>query len=297
MSIAKDAHLIGVDGGGSGCRVSIRAASGAEIGSAEAGPANATTDLFQSIANVLSALHAACAMAGLSGEDLRRSHVHAGLAGVVSPGVATAVARGMMKDTTFASCSVSDDREIQALGALGGSDGYLLAIGTGSIVARLRDGRLTGLGGWGFVLSDQGSGGDLGRRALSRTLQAHDGLVERTALSDELLARFDGPAGIAAWAARATPADFAKLAPDITRAAGKADPMALDLMIDGAAYFDRALRVLGFTRGDRLCLTGGLGPNYESWLVSAAGAELTRPRGSALDGAILLAARRGRSGR
>ena len=49
------------------------------------------------------------------------------------------------------------------LGAHGGEDGAIAAIGTGAVYVISIDGKLQTFGGWGFMLSDQGSGADLGR--------------------------------------------------------------------------------------------------------------------------------------
>ena len=85
----------------------------------------------------------------------------------------------------------------------------------------------------------------------------------------------------------ARPADYGRMARRIVEAAEAGDPLGSRLMDEGAGYIRAALAVLGWTRGERLCLTGGLGPAYARWMGETA----TAPRGSALDGALLLAAR------
>ena len=73
-------HFIGIDGGGSGCRVAITDASGTILGEGRGGPANATTDMKATLANLQDALNDAVEEAGLSSEQLARARGHAGLA-------------------------------------------------------------------------------------------------------------------------------------------------------------------------------------------------------------------------
>ena len=56
---------------------------------------------------------------------------------------------------------------------------------------------------------------------------------------------------------------------------------------------DDKLAALGHDPADTLCLLGGLGPAYARWLDPALAPALRAPRGSSLDGALILAQRRG----
>ena len=56
MIDATPRYLVGVDGGGTGCRAAIADLTGRLLGQGAAGPANATTDLAQTIVNVRVAL-------------------------------------------------------------------------------------------------------------------------------------------------------------------------------------------------------------------------------------------------
>ena len=281
-----EAVLIGVDGGGSGCRAALRL-EGGRTHRGEGGPANVSTDEAGAIRSVRAAIRAAAAEAGLTEAALAAARAHLGLAGVLDTGAAARVARAM----PMAACTVSDDREIQALGALGGRDGFLLAVGTGTIVARVEGGRVRGVGGWGFALSDRGSGADLGREALRVALLAADGIATGSPLTDALLAGHGGPRGIVRFAGRAGAADYAALAPRVVAAAEAGDAHGAAILDAGAAHLDAALRALGLAAGDRLCLAGGVGPSYRARLAAARTARLAPPEGTALDGALARAAR------
>jgi N-acetylglucosamine kinase-like BadF-type ATPase len=63
--------------------------------------------------------------------------------------------------------ALSSDYEIALLGALGQRDGILILAGTGSAAyAHAPDGRSARIGGWGYVLGDEGSGYWIGLQAL-----------------------------------------------------------------------------------------------------------------------------------
>jgi glucosamine kinase len=178
---------------------------------------------------------------------------------------------------------VADDQASTIAGALGDADGAVCAIGTGSFVGRQADGRVTRLGGWGFHLGDQASGAWLGRMLLTRACLAQDGILPASPLLTRVLAQDFGPGGHVAFQFRATPADYAALAPQVT---GGDDPAARALLAEGAAYLTAALAALGWQQGQTLCLTGGVGPAYAALLPPS-----VPPRGNALDGALALAAR------
>jgi glucosamine kinase len=72
-----------------------------------------------------------------------------------------------------------DDAVIACIGAHGGRDGGIVIIGTGSAGLALVEGRVVKVGGYGFPISDEASGADLGLQALRMALRAHDGRTPR----------------------------------------------------------------------------------------------------------------------
>src|ERR1700730_5382148 len=71
--------------------------------------------------------------------------------------------------------------------AFGPGPGVIAIAGTGSIVyGRDANGQTARAGGWGFAISDEGSGPWAGRRAIAAILSAHDQGLE-TALSAMIL--------------------------------------------------------------------------------------------------------------
>ncbi len=275
MTTAPRDTLIGIDGGGTSCRFALLHAG--QRHEVTRGPANVYSDRAGALATLRDGL---AELAQLSGADLGAARLHAGLAGVMTPDDASAVAAAL----PVPRARVTDDRPTTMRGALGPGDGTVAAIGTGSFFGRRSGGTSRYLGGWGYQLGDEASGAWLGRRILTATLHAEDGLRPATPLLTAVRTRLGGPAAIVAFARDASPADMASLAADLV--AHRDDPVAGHLLREGADWILRAVQTLGRTRGERLCLLGGLGPHYAPLL----GVKVSAPEGTALDGALALAA-------
>ena len=268
-------YYLGVDGGGSGCRAVLADASGRVLGRGSAGPANVFSNPEGALASVLAA--SAQAMAGIC----KAHEVFAvlGLAGVnaAGPGIAARL--------PFARSRVVTDVLAAVKGALRDAPGIVAAIGTGSVFARQLNGEVKSVGGWGLVLGDEGSGAWLGRALCAQALRAADGMAPVTPLLAELETEFGGSIGVVRFAATATPADFAALAP---RAVASDDPAAQALMTDAAARVAEAIAHLQPVGAALpVAFTGGLGPAYASRLNQRW--PKTRALGDALDGALWLA--------
>ena len=67
------------------------------------------------------------------------------------------------RDWPFAGVKVYDDIDIAHAGALGGEDGGVIIVGTGSAALAIVGGERFQSGGWGFPIGDQMSGAILGR--------------------------------------------------------------------------------------------------------------------------------------
>lgn len=287
-----DIPLIGVDGGGTSCRAALVLPGGRRV-EVRGGSANVSD--FTSAVDMIAATIAALARdAGAGRGDLAGAALHLGLAGVTGPAMAARVRAALAPRLTLGRIGVSGDQTTTIAGALGEADGAVAGIGTGSFVGRQSGGRIQSLGGHGFLLGDQASGAWLGQRLLQELMLACDGIIAHSDLTRSLYADHGNDrAGLIAFAIAARPADFGRFAPRIVAAAGAGDPVAARLMREGADYIVAALAALGWTAGEPLCLTGGLGPAYRDWLPDTIAARITVPRGSALEGALALAARAG----
>lgn len=280
--------MVGVDGGGTGCRAAVSRDGDTILAQAVGGPANVTSDFEVAIRNIRQAIEDAAAKAAVPKEELAAACVHLGLAGVMNDEMACRTRQAL----PYSKVSVTDDRPTAVIGALGDGDGFLVAVGTGTITASKRRDIIRYVGGWGFYVADQASGAWLGRRLLEETLLCHDKVKAHSALTRAALADFGGdPNKIVSFSFAAKPGDFGRLAPDIVAAAQAGDDIGARLMKEGASFLEDGLRALGFQPGDRLCLSGGLGNFYRSFLAPEFSENLVAPLGTSVSGAIHLAAR------
>ncbi|MEJ8562572.1 BadF/BadG/BcrA/BcrD ATPase family protein [Yoonia sp. GPGPB17] len=283
MSDSSHTLIIGVDGGGTGCRVAIGTVTDGVVARAEGGRANVATDPEPAIRNVIATVEAAATSGGIPLERLKGAAAHLGLAGVMTARDARRVASAL----PYRHTTVTDDRPTALHGALGGQDGFLLSVGTGTIAAASTGGIYRSVGGWGFYVGDQASGSWLGQKCLRQVLLCHDKLAEHSDLTRDLLAKFQNdPNEIVAFSMSAMPGDYGLLAPDVVESARAGDPVGRKIMQSGADHLWQCLTALQFKAGNALCLAGGVGPHYAEYLPAVATADLRERRGDALDGAF-----------
>jgi glucosamine kinase len=276
--------ICGVDGGGTRCRARIRRADGTLLGEGFGGRANLYASVDDSLTSIMEAVRTALGAGGLDTSRVQELSCGLGLAGanVVAAQVA------LRARLPFATCRIVTDGAAALAGAFGGKDGAIAILGTGAAYMARENGELREVGGWGFHVGDQGSGADLGRLVLRRTLLAHDGVVPKSALTEAVLLRFKAdPLALITFARDATPAEYGALAPLVLDHAEAGDS-------NGKAVLDEALMVVKLSlrsisaQVDRLCLLGGLAARYRPFLESEFGQKLQAPQADAMDGAILL---------
>ncbi|MEP2029836.1 MAG: BadF/BadG/BcrA/BcrD ATPase family protein [Paracoccaceae bacterium] len=287
MTESYEPFLIGVDGGGTGCRAALARGNGQILAQVEGGRANVATDFDLAVKNVAEVIANVAGKGGIGQSNSKAVSIHVGLAGVISKAVSRKVAEAL----PYALITVTDDRVVAVKGALGDDDGYFMSVGTGTIVASKKAGELHNVSGWGFAVSDQASGAWLGRRLLEKTLLCYDRIQPHTELTLATLARFEGdPNELVAFSLGAKPGDFGAFAPDVMHAAKAGDQIGLELTNEGADYLQSALRALSFDKGDRLCVSGGVGKHYLPYLNAKFKENVIDPDGPPIEGALRLAA-------
>ena len=279
--------FLGVDGGATGCRARLTGGDGRVLGTGTAGPANPRFGVCEAGAAVVEAARAALAAAELPCHAIGAVRAGLGLAGV---GQAQDRAAMLAWCHPFGALALATDAEIACLGAHAGGDGGILVVGTGSCAMVRRGGDWVRVGGWGFPISDQGSGAWLGLRAIRAALWARDGLAAPSPLSRAVMARFgDDPEQAVAWLGEARPRDYAALAPLVIDQAEAGDGTAAAILDRAAGEVAALLGRLCALGAPRICLMGGLAPVLAARLPAALRAELAEPLGDALDGALILA--------
>lgn len=280
-------YFLGVDGGGTGCRARVEDADGTVLGQGLSGPATTRLGIEQAWVSIARAFDAAIEEAGLSASDIKHIHAGVGLAGISRKG-ALAALRAI--EHPFASIDFVSDGEGACLGAHSGRDGAIVIAGTGSIGLGLVEGRQLRVGGYGFPISDEGSGAYLGLKAVQLALRAHDGREQRTALLAEIMQRFQNdPTEAVAWMDRASATDYAALAPMVLRHADQGDSVARRIVQSAAGHIDTLVRTLFEKGAPRVCLLGGLASPLEPWLAPDVRRSLKPIDGDAVSGAVILA--------
>lgn len=217
--------VAGVDGGGSKTRIIIADESGTQLGEA-VGPGSAVRPGGAAhsagvIAATLSEALASCGMA-----DVIPKALCVGVAGAGREPERDAILEALAAREIAEDVVIESDFAIALEDAFGDGPGVLLISGTGSAAfGRSPSGTIARCGGWGPVCGDEGSGAWIGRRALSVVTAAADGREPETALVGAVLtaAQVNEPQELIAWAAQATPAVFASLAPVVSSVADAGD--------------------------------------------------------------------------
>lgn len=281
------AYYLGIDAGGSHCRSRLADEHGRVLGEAEGGPANTRVGIELLHARLSEVAGEAIAKAGLDGDAADAIRAGMGIAGISRTGVREKLSA---LPFPFASITFATDAAIANLGAHGGADGATLIIGTGSVAEVRAGGRSFTIGGYGFPISDEGSGAALGLSAMRHALRALDGRTEPTALSRAVTADFaHDTAQAVAWMDTATPRDYAAFAPLVMDYAENNDAIARSIVEDAASHIERFIETI-FARGaERCALAGGLSARIRPWLRARTVQQLTEPLSDPLDGALLLA--------
>jgi len=286
------AHFyIGVDGGGTSCRARIEDAEGRLLGQGAAGPAATRLGADRSIQAVRAASEAAAIDAGLPLTALAQASAGVGLAGIDRKGAREAL---LSFSHPFRRVVYGSDANIACLGAHSGHDGAIVVLGTGSVGFARVKGRELRIGGYGFPISDEGSGAELGLQAVRLTLRAHDGRTTTTPFLLEVMRRLgpDAPA-LVAWAELATATEYASLAPIVLSYAEADDPFAEEIVAESARHVGVLIRSLVEFGAPRISLLGGLALRLVRWLSPDFLHFLSPPEGDAVAGALLLARREG----
>jgi glucosamine kinase len=279
--------FLGVDGGGTGCRARIEDEAGKVLGQGISGPATTRLGIDEAWASIARAFGAAIEEAGLAAPEIARIRAGIALAGTGRKGSIEAL-RAITHP--FASIDFVSDGMGACLGAHSGRDGAIVIAGTGSIGLGFADGRDLRVGGYGFPISDEGSGAHLGLRAVQLALRAHDGRIGQTALLAEVMHRFhNDPFEAVAWMDRATATDYAALAPMVMRHADQGDAVGRRIVQDAAEQIDTLVRTLFDKGAPRVTLLGGLASPLEPWLAPDVRRRLKPADGDAVSGAIILA--------
>lgn len=222
--------FLGIDGGGTkttcavGDETSTRAvatASGSNV--VRLGEAEARIGLQAAISQ-------ACCNARVS--PLRIQSACVGVAGAAHSDVNATVRRIVQQILPNAEISVVGDMVIAHEAALHSRPGVITIAGTGSIAyGRNAQGETARAGGWGFAISDEGSGHWIGRSAVSQLMRALDANCSSTLLDGVLQVWGLTSQDDLVRHANGTPTpNFSELFPAVQQAASEGDAVAFDVL-------------------------------------------------------------------
>lgn len=224
------AIFLGIDGGGSKTSCALGDETSI-LGTGTAGGSNLVrVGEAQAREALASAIRQACTVAGISPSQVRRACV--GLAGAAQPEI-TEAAHRILSDLVSGEIEVVGDMVIALEAAFGGGPGVIMIAGTGSIAyGRNPAGETARAGGWGFAVSDEGSGHWIGRSAVAAALRIQDQSPAGNRLLEGILKAWQlaTQERLVLVANAMPPPDFAALFPAVLELAEAGDPRAADVL-------------------------------------------------------------------
>lgn len=237
---------LGIDGGGTKTVCVLMDDRGEVLGRGEAGPCNYQTVGLEAAGNAIK--RAMIQAVGKKAGDITVGGLGLGLAGVGRPEDVETVRKllGQIQsdpdlwvnwDVKPENFAIGGDNAIALVGGLGHDVGIVAIAGTGSqIFGRNSQGKTKRVGGWGYVLGDEGGGYDIAVRGLRAVMRSFDGRLPPTALTEAFLSHFDleSPEGLIEVIYRRDLAvkEIAALSPIVDRAAAAGDSVSVQIIAE-----------------------------------------------------------------
>ena len=303
-------YYLGVDGGGTNCRVRLADENLKTLAEVKNGRSNLQIDdgepAFKAISDGTRDVFKA---AGLDYAETANTSACFGMAGGRMDSARAAFAA---RPWPFAGVKVYDDIDIAHAGALDGGEGGVIIVGTGSAAMSIVSGKRHQAGGWGFPIGDQMSGAILGRELMRYSVEAEDGLVEASPLTRAVIAQLGGNnQAVMAWAFATglnltilssdgsegcddaligrAPAEFGKLMPLFIDYLEKGDPVARKMLDIQLGYIDTYVNWFKGHGAGVMAIVGGLGQRLFPTLTQHYGDFVALPKYEPLHGAVILA--------
>jgi glucosamine kinase len=282
-------YLIGVDGGGSGTRALVHSVRGEAVGAGTAGPSALQQGVPQAWDNVLLAVRRAFEAARLPVPAWQRCVLAAGLSGVSHAPWRDAF---LARDPGFARLEAETDAFTMLMGAHGGQPGAILIAGTGSIAEALHpDGSRATVGGWGFRVDDEGSGGWLGLQAVRHGLAAFDGRANPSPLARRVWMHCgDEREALQEWCGHAGQFEFAQLARAVFECED-GDPVAARLLGQATSGLEELALAIDPRGRLPLAVAGSIGERLVPRMRPFVRSRIVPAQGGAAEGALMLARR------
>ncbi|MET3900523.1 glucosamine kinase [Devosia sp. UYZn731] len=282
-------YYLGVDGGGTNCRIRLADENLNTLAEVRNGRSNLQIDdgnpAYQAISMGTKEVFA---QAGLDAGQMASTYACFGMAGAR---LISARDEFEARPWPFAAVKVYDDIDIAHAGALGGGDGAVIIVGTGSAGLAIVGGQRYQIGGWGFPVGDQMSGAILGRELVRITVEAEDGLVPGSDLTKAVVAQMGDNDAIMDWSFKdeRNPADYGALMPMFIDYFEKGDSIARQLMDLQFSYIDNYANWFKARDAKVMAIVGGFGQRLFPLLQQRYGDFVALPLYEPLHGAVILA--------
>lgn len=231
-------YVIGIDGGGTKTALKLADEQGNLALVNEGGPCNINSMGREYVQKMLKELiEDTLNKANITMDQIKVLCI--GTAGVDRP-ADKKIMTEIIKATGFeGNTIVTNDAETALFGGVGGDEGVILISGTGSICfGRNSSGESKRSGGWGHIIGDEGSGYYIGINAINRIAKAHDGIEEKTIMTDLILNHLNlqSPEGLIEFVYRsgAGKSEIASLARLVDEAYKQGDTIAEEILLRSA---------------------------------------------------------------
>lgn len=230
-------YFIGIDGGGTKTTCVIGTSEGKILTMAKGKASNIQSKSLHDVTNVL---------IGLMKEVMQRTNsdftqvrmVYMSLAGTARASDKEKIISALRSQIPEQHVGLVIENDAKAALASGswGETGLVLIAGTGSIAYAFPSSKEapTRVGGWGYLLGDEGSGFDIGKKGITAVLQEYDGRGSKTEMTPLLLKQLkqDNPGEIipAVYGNNDVRSKIASLSNIVFQAAEHQDVLAIEIV-------------------------------------------------------------------
>ncbi|GED68316.1 N-acetylmuramic acid/N-acetylglucosamine kinase [Brevibacillus reuszeri] len=181
--------FIGIDGGGTKTKAAICDRAGRVMAVEVGEGSNPLSRPWEEVEHTLrTCMNQVQQQAGAKQEDVAGLYI--GLGGAEHQPIKELL-RSAFNDPWQGRLFIDNDAIAALYAGTWGEPGIVLICGTGSIAYALTEqGERHRVGGWGYLVGDEGSGFDLGKKAAIAVLRAHDGRGEQTMLTELFLTHY-----------------------------------------------------------------------------------------------------------
>jgi len=278
---------LGIDAGGTYCRVRLENDAGELLATGKAATGHPVHGMDVVAQNVLKATDMALRDAGLAAGNYDNIIAAGGYAGAHLHRFASLVENWM---SPFVAHYVTTDLHTACYGGLDGNDGGVMIMGTGFSAMANVQGKSHFIGGQGFLLGDIACGGWIGLQAVRYALAFRDGMRPPSSIVKLVEDTYQ------AWGAEladkmivAQPNEFARCSKGVFTAASAGDEQALAIVKQAARDAQEVVEKLVDLGCEQVAVCGSVGQRLRDYLPAQIERHLIAPKGSAEQGAIWFA--------